>query len=574
MTATPPDTRPRVPLSRTADADVVPPAAERARRAGPREPRDRLAGWAVAVGLAALALVLRLWRLGQPHTFQFDETYYAKDAWSLLRFGYVQGYEDKADRRLLAGDTTGLWTGEPSMVVHPEAGKWMIAAGERLLGMDPFGWRVAAAVTGALMVLVMVRLALRLTGSTLLAGVAGALLAFDGLHLVLSRLALLDIFVAFWMLLGVHCLVLDRDWFRARLARGDGGLGRGFGRGFGPRLLLRPWLLVSGVCWGLALGTKWTPVFALAALGLLAWSWTVGARRSFGVRRAALRSVVRDGPTMAVQLVGTAAVVYVATWGGWLVHADEYEEHLSSNQYTRFVSWAGTCNGESLSGVRSDDDARWPTAREPDASGAGEVVQSLRSLWYYHRDVLTFHTYFLECAEHTYASKPAGWLLLNRPVGVEAELDIKPGEQGCDAPRGSDCLRQVILLGNPAVWWGSVLTLVAGAVIWVGARDWRFGLAVVGTLATWLPWLRYDDRPIFSFYAIVTLPFLVLCSTLVVGRLLGRGGPGPRRTVGVVVAGSWLVLVLLAFAWFWPVWTDVLLTKSEWLARIWFTRWI
>ena len=33
----------------------------------------------------------------------------------------------------------------------------------------------------------------------------------------------------------------------------------------------------------------------------------------------------------------------------------------------------------------------------------------------------------------------------------------------------------------------------------------------------------------------------LLGSTLVVGRLLGRDRPGPRRTVGVIVAGSWLV---------------------------------
>jgi len=42
----------------------------------------------------------------------------------------------------------------------------------------------------------------------------------------------------------------------------------------------------------------------------------------------------------------------------------------------------------------------------------------------------------------------------------------------------------------------------------------------------------------------------------------------------VVVAGSYTVLALIAFAWFWPIWTDVLLTKAEWDARIWFQRWI
>ena len=114
---------------------------------------------------------------------------------------------------------TGLWKGDPSMVVHPEVGKWLIALGEKAFGMDPFGWRVMSAVAGALMVLVLCRLVLRLTGSLLLGCVAGLLLTLDGLHFVLSRLALLDIFLALFLLCGVACVVNDRYWMRARMAR-------------------------------------------------------------------------------------------------------------------------------------------------------------------------------------------------------------------------------------------------------------------------------------------------------------------------------------------------------------------
>ena len=98
---------------------------------------------------------------------------------------------------------------------------------------------------------------------------------------------------------------------------------------------------------------------------------------------------------------------------------------------------------------------------------------------------------------------------------------------------------------------------------------------MVGVASTWLPWLMYDDRPIFIFYAVLSLPFLVLSATLVAGELIGRSRePSPRRTLGVIVAGSFFVLVLVNFAWFWPIWTDGLLTHSEWLDRIWFDRWI
>ena len=80
----------------------------------------------------------------------------------------------------------------------------------------------------------------------------------------------------------------------------------------------------------------------------------------------------------------------------------------------------------------------------------------------------------------------------------------------------------MLLIGTPALWWGGSLALIFALVMWVGARDWRFGLSVVGFGSTWLPWLAYDDRPIFLFYAVVMLPFLVLALTLTMGKLIGR----------------------------------------------------
>jgi dolichyl-phosphate-mannose--protein O-mannosyl transferase len=156
---------------------------------------------------------------------------------------------------------------------------------------------------------------------------------------------------------------------------------------------------------------------------------------------------------------------------------------------------------------------------------------------------------------------------------VDAQLDIQPGEQGCRAAEGSTCLRQVLLLGNPVLWWAGCLALLLAVPMWLGARDWRFGVALVGTASTWLPWLLYDDRPIFLFYAVAILPFVVLALALATGWLVGQR-PGRRRTTGVVVAGSVVTLVVLAFAWFWPIWTDQLITHEEWMQRIWFTRWI
>ena len=509
-----------------------------------------------ALAVTALAGFLRFWRLGRPEEFLFDETYYAKDAWSLLQHGFTTGYVDSANEKILAGDLADIFTDRPSMIVHPDVGKWLIALGEAAFGMDSFGWRVASAVVGTLMVLVMVRLMLRLTGSLLLGCTAGLLLTFDGLHFVMSRLALLDIFMAFFLLAGVACLVADRDHGRARMARlvpagwtptaDDWGPVRG--------LRLRPWRLAAGVMFGLAVATKWNALFPIAVFGLLVWAWDAGARRSLGVRRPWLRAAVVDAVPAFFHLIVVALLVYVVSWTGWLLNAAEYERALSDTQYGAY----------------------WGSYLEQDAHGfVPELLESLRSLWNYHQDVYTFHTRGLAGADHVYQSDPVGWLLLNRPVGVDADLDIKAGEQGCTAVAGSTCLRQVILLGTPVLWWGGVVALLHAVYAWVARRDWRFGIAVVGVAATWLPWLRYDDRPIFSYYAVAVIPFTVIAVTLMLGRLVGGARASYRRRMyGAVAAGTFVVLVMLNFAWFWPIYTDELITTPAWLERIWFKAWI
>jgi dolichyl-phosphate-mannose-protein mannosyltransferase len=540
-------------LSSTADARVVPEARQ---RLAPRRDDDRVAGWVVTAAVTVLAGFLRLWHLGTPHEFLFDETYYAKDAWSLWHHGYVTGYVDDANQRILDGRLSGLWTDSPSMIVHPEVGKWLIGLGEHLFGMDPFGWRIASAVVGTLMIAVMVRLARRVTGSTLLGGVAGLLLCFDGLELVLSRIALLDIFLAFFLLCAVSCLVADRDWGRARLVRlvpEHQRLGPG---DWGPvrAMLWRPWRLAAGLMFGLACGTKWNAIFPLAAFGVLVWLWDSGARRALGVRHARLRSVLADAVPAFGYLVVVALIVYLASWTGWLLHADAYEKALSHTQYGPY----------------------WGSYITRPAHGfLPELWKALRDLGHYHHDVYAFHTGGLDNATHVYQSKPQGWLILNRPVGVQADTGIAPGTQGCTAAADSTCLRLELLLGTPVLWWGGVVALLYAVYGWVAKRDWRFGIAVIGVLASWLPWIPNDDRPIFSYYAIAFLPFTVLAIVLAMGSMIGgpRASPG-RRAWGTALAGAFVVLVVVNLAWFWPIYTGQLITTPEWLDRIWFKRWI
>ncbi len=526
---------PAAVMGRDPDGRPIPPLRQ---RLCPPLPDDGWRGWIGPLLITLFAAALRLWNLGRPAKFVFDETYYPKDAFSLLHFGVEHQFVDKANERILAGDLNVF--GDPAFVVHPPAGKWLMALGEWMFGMTPFGWRFCVAIAGALSVLVMARMARRITRSTLLGCVAAFLFAVDGLHLVESRIALIDLPAMFWLLLAVSALLIDRDWVRTRLADAVEPLGRVTPGTWGPALLWRPWRLVAGLCFGLAAATKWNAALALAAFGLLTWAWDVGARRAVGAAFAHWAGVARlalDAAVAFVTVAGTAAVVYVASWAGWFASPDGWDR-----------TWA---------------------ASNPASGLARLVPDAMRSLWHYHAEILYFHTHLTE--KHQYASSPLGWLVIARPVSFDWTDNLGP-KQGCPTGR---CVQEILGIGTPVLWWLAVIALAGCLVWWVLGRDWRFGIPMVGVAATWLPWFQYANRPIFYFYAIIILPWMIIGLTLVLGKALGpRDAPPRRRMWGAAVLGGVTLLVVLNFAYVYPILTDQVIPYDAWLRRMWFRSWV
>lgn len=506
---------------------------------------DRAWGWIGPIGVAILAFVLRVWNVERPRILMFDETYYAKDAWSLLQHGYVQDFAEGANKQIQQGDTSGLMTGEPSWIVHPDGGKWIIALGEKLFGLDAFGWRISAVVVGALTVLVLARLVRRMTGSTVMGCLAGLLLTFDGVHFVMSRLALLDIFLTFWLVCGVACLVADRDWIRVRLDR---------------YRLVRPWQLLAGVSFGMACGTKWNGVYVLAAFGLLGVIWEVLARR----RAPKDQIVKRHSWVMTTLLVGmpaffsivvVAGLVYLTTWSGFLIHHEVYEARFGHGYGDYSAPWGAYVD-------------------KPTGGFLGETRDALRSLWHFHVMTFDFSAHGLNSAKpHPYQSNPIGWLVMERPVGVEYTGEIVPAAE-CGASADSTCMREVLILGNPIIWWSGALALLAAVPAWIVTRSWRWGVPIVAVLVSWMPWFLSTDRPIFSYYAVAIIPFTIIAIVLVVHELV-RAAESPRhRYVVSLVTGLFLTAVVVAFWFFHPIYTGKIIPYDSWYDRMWFDRWI
>lgn len=518
----------------------IPPRVSTVDRLRDRMPTDWNIAWLVALGITLFAFILRLVQVSNPEYMVFDEVYYAKDAFALLQSGYEHDWAEGSDDAAIAGDFSGMQeTG--SFIAHPPLGKWLIAAGIQLFGFNSFGFRFPSVVVGSLLILVVIMLTRRLARSTMIGAIAGILLTFDGLHFVMSRIALLDIFQAFFIVAAVAALVIDRDWFRNKLADHLEATGLPDLQGAaGPLMLWRPWRLVAGILFGLACATKWNSVYALAIFSVLSVVWDLGARHLAGADRNTLMSLITDAPVAFFYQVVVAVPVYIATWGGWLATAGGYYRDYGQTN--------------------------------PDDPAVRALGSSLGSLWVYHREIYGFHTGAdIKGATHVYESHPAGWLVMARPIGIDAVNDIPPGTDGCQGP--DTCVRVISAMGTPFLWWIGALALVIALVLWMANRDWRFGVPVIGVASTWLTWFPNSERPVFFFYAILIIPFTCMALALCLGTLIGPAD-GKRRRVGAIVAGVVIALVVINFAYIYPLLTDGLLTDSDYYGRMWFHSWI
>ncbi|NVK79089.1 dolichyl-phosphate-mannose--protein mannosyltransferase [Streptomyces morookaense] len=544
---------------------LVPPYPEPGTRvwaalgAGPRRAHRlaRSTGWAAPLAVALLAGLTRFWNLGSPNAVIFDETYYAKDAWALWKYGYEVDWPKDANDKIIAGHS---YVGDAAAyVVHPPVGKWVIGIGEQLFGLHPFGWRFMVALLGTLSVLMLCRIGRRLFRSTFLGCLAGGLLAVDGLHFVMSRTALLDTVLMFFVLGAFGCILVDRDRARARLAAAlpddeDGEAYPDPAVGDGLRLGLRPWRLAAGVLLGLACATKWNGAVFLAAFGLMIVLWDAGSRRTAGALRPWRSTLRRDVPWAFLSTVPVALGVYVASWTGWFAKSGTFSPSLGWQHSGYDRHYAETEGGHSAHGFLAG------------------ILNPLRSLWHYEQQVWDFNTTL--SSPHTYQSNPWSWLVQARPVSYFYESP-KPGQDGCPTDAVDKCAREVLALGTPLLWWAACFAVLYLLYRWAFRRDWRAGAVLCGVAAGYLPWFMWQERTIFVFYAVVFAPFLCLAVAMMIGAILGpRGSSERRRVTGAVVAGTLVLLIVWNFVYFWPLYTGQAIPIDAWRNRMWFDTWI
>lgn len=516
----------------TAPVPLLPAPEERSTRYG--QLRDRLLRdpdwgrairWLAPLVITAIAALLRLINVAHPHQLAFDETYYVKDAWSLWTLGYEGTWGENANDAFITLQQLPL-SEQGAFIVHPPLGKWLIALGMAIGGPDnSAGWRLATALLGTASVLLVYLIARRLSGSVVVASVAGTLLAIDGLSIVMSRIALLDGILTFFVLLGVLFVIIDRQRTIPVLERRDPDKPDPF---WGPVLWRRPWLIAAGTALGAASAVKWSGLYVLAGFGLYVVVTDALARRRAGVVLWPTAAAFRQGPVSFVLLVFPALAVYLISWTGWLVTAGGYDRQSDPNP--------------------------------------------LIALWKYHESMLGFHVGLTR--GHPYASPAWEWPLLLRPTAVWVDSD----PTGC----GTDhCIGVISAIPNPLIWYAGVAAAIY--LLYRLVRGWitrrpvgpELSIPLVGLAVTYVPWLMFPDRTIFQFYTVVMMPFLVIALAMTLRIIAGtREDPLHRRQSGERTVMIFLAFVVLVSAFFLPLWTGMSMPYEFWLLHNWLPGWV
>ena len=277
------------------------------------------------------------------------------------------------------------------------------------------------------------------------------------------------------------------------------------------------WLIFAAFLAGLAVSTKWT---GLTALGLIGCIWLYDTIRAH-------TQWLRRLSSLAILLI-IPAIVYMS------VFAVHFALLTQSGQGDAFmpVKFQATLQGNA----------------NYDPTVHLSFFEKFKDLNVEMNDAETS----LRNATHPYGSKWYSWPLELRPVYYWAGDSLANGDQG-----------NIYLLGNPVVWWGTVVVLAILAGIAMAERrrlkPWWFAIGVLGTgyLINWLPFSQIH-RVMFLYHYFYALIYSVALAALGLGIVAGWNRssdsfwhfPSRASRNGYLVA---LALLIIGFIYFAPL---------------------
>ncbi len=252
--------------------------------------------------LLIISISLKLYRLGNPNSYYFDEIYYAFTAQEMAK-GNRAGWE--------IGHTApkGLayeWS-------HPHLGKELDAIGILIFGDNPFGWRFFQALFGGFGTLFIYLLGKELFQSKRAGLISAFLFTFESFIYVLSRIAMVDIFIMSFILLA--------SLFLVKYARTQ----------------KNTFLLLTGFFCGAAISVKWSGIYALEFLAAISFLLIFYNEASSDVqgRGSFFFQFLKIIPKIFLAFVMIPVVVYLATYTPFFLYGNSFGDFitLQNNMY-------------------------------------------------------------------------------------------------------------------------------------------------------------------------------------------------------------------------------------------------
>ena len=367
----------------------------------------------------------------------------------------------------------------PYETTHPPLGKVLIMLGIHLFGMTPFGWRCVGAFFGVLMLPVMYLLIKQLLKKTEYAAVGTFLLAVDAMHFTQTRIATIDTYGVFFILLMYlfmfrYCqMSFYFDDFRKTLIP----------------------LGLSGIAMGLGIASKWICIYAGAGLAVL-FFYTLGRRyleyrqamRSGGSTRAEIEAR-RHFWEYALKTCAFCIVFFI------LVPLLIY--------YFSYYWYMKPLGGLSVSGV-------W---------------QRQISMFNYHKGLAN--------DTHFFRSPWYEWPLIVKPMWYYSGTEFMP----------EGVISSISCMGNPAVWWGGLLALLFVIVQLIRRKgDRTYLYLVIAFAAQYLPWVLVP-RSTFIYHYFASVPFIIVCITVVLRHLRQRHFRGYKVCLYIFLAAALVLFI-------------------------------
>jgi len=466
-----------------------------------------------SLGVIVLASIARFGWIASPDGLVFDEVYYQREAYGLL----VAGYELQWPA---AGDALVLYVDQPAFSSHPPLGKWVIALFMNLAGDAAGAFRIGSVVCGIVLVIALMFAVFLLTKKIVWANVAGLLIAVDGLAVGTARIAMLDGIMATFAVIGFVFLLLH---FRSRT------MGQ-------PFRWVRSWLLPAGLFFGLAIATKWSALAFLLSFLVLTLAFEFGVFRS-KVTAPRMPVQITRSVGVASQLLVPAAAAYVTSWAGWFSGLYSYGSYL-------------------------DD---YPTLTMP------QFLAWLPLEWHpfilHHIDMATKVASIT--SDHNSLSNAWQWPLMLKPTLFGFER-IPAGSVGCDF--SFDCVVSWSTVSNPLLWYPAVAATFV--LVWLFVRQrgvWEAAI-LTGIFAGFVPWL-FIQRDQYFFYAIASLPFLVMALVLVLSKALDSSSSTKRpKSLNSAIVG-YVGAAVLCGLFFLPLALHMTMPAWFWELHIWLPGW-